>query len=53
LISVSNRFISTVDLASTPDFQQWIKITEKFEGSIKDALEGLEKQLRQLLGDDS
>jgi hypothetical protein len=53
LISVSNLFIYTVDLAPTPDFKHWIKITEKFEGSVKDALAGLEKQLRQLLGDDS
>ncbi len=53
LISISNLFIFTVDLPPTPDFQQWIKITEKFEGSVKDALAGLEKQLRQLLGDES
>jgi hypothetical protein len=53
LISISNLFIFTVDLPPTPDFKQWIKITEKFEGSVKDALAGLEKQLRQLLGDES
>lgn len=53
LISISNLFIVTVDLPPTPDVQQWIKITEKFEGNVKDALAGLEKQLRQLLGDES
>ncbi len=53
LISISNLFVFTVDLPHTPDFQQWIKITEKFEGSVKDALAGLERQLRQLLGDES
>lgn len=53
LISISNLFIFTVDLPPTPDFQQWIEITEKFEGSVKDALAGLERQLRQLLGDES
>jgi hypothetical protein len=53
LISISNHFIYTVELPPTPDFQQWIKITEKFEGSVKDALAGLEKQLRQLLGDEN
>lgn len=52
LISISNLFIFTVDLPPTPDFHQWIKITEKFEGNVKDALEGLEKQLRELLGDE-
>lgn len=53
LISISNLFIFIVDLPETPDFQQWIKITEKFEGNVKEALAGLEKQLRQLLGDEN
>lgn len=53
LVSISNVYIFAVELPHTPDVQQWIKITEKFEGSVKEALSGLEKQLRQLLGDES
>lgn len=53
LVSVSNVYIFTVELPQTPDVQQWLKITEKFEGSVKQALAGLEIQLRQLLGDES
>jgi hypothetical protein len=52
LISLSNRFIYAVELPDNPDVQQWIKITQTFEGSAREALTGLEKQLRQLLGDE-
>ncbi|MGZ3182767.1 MAG: hypothetical protein ACXU8N_10025 [Telluria sp.] len=52
LISLSNLFIYTVDLPQTPNVDNWVKITEKFNGSVTEALRGLEKQLRQLLGDD-
>jgi hypothetical protein len=51
LVSISNVFIYAVDLPPTPDVQQWLKITEKFEGSVKAALSGLEDELRRLLGD--
>lgn len=53
LVLISNVFIYAVELAPTPDVEQWFKITEKFEGNVKEALSGLEKQLRQLLGDES
>ncbi len=53
LISITNLYIYTVDLTSTPDFKQWIEIIGKFEGNVRVALDGLEKQLRQLLGDES
>lgn len=53
LVSISNIYIFAVELPQTPDVLQWMSITEKFEGSVKDALSGLEKQLRQLLGDES
>lgn len=52
LVSISNVYIFSVELPHVPDVQQWMKITEKFEGSVKEALSGLEKQLRQLLGDE-
>lgn len=52
LVSISNVYIFAVQLPPAPDVQQWIKITEKFDGSIKEALAGLEKQLRLLLGDE-
>ena len=51
LVSISNLFIYAIDLQDTPDVQQWIKITEKFDGSVKEALDGLEDELRSLLGD--
>lgn len=51
LVSISNEFIYAIDLPNTPDVQQWIKITEKFDGSVKEALDGLEDELRSLLGD--
>ena len=53
LISISNTFIFAVELAHSPDVQQWLKITEKFNGTVKEALEALEGQLRKLLGDES
>lgn len=52
LVTISNRYIFAVQLPSTPDVQQWIEITENFEGSVKEALAGLEEQLRLLLGDE-
>jgi hypothetical protein len=52
-VSISNTFIYTVELARTPDTQQWITITERFNGSVREALDALEVQLRQLLGDES
>jgi hypothetical protein len=51
LVSISNVFIHAIDLPHTPDVQQWIKLTEKFDGSVKEALDGLENELRSLLGD--
>lgn len=53
LISITNLFIHTVELPKTPNTEQWVKITERFNGSVKEALEALEKQLRQLLGDEN
>ena len=52
LISISNLYIFTIELQNTPNSAQWIEITEKFEGNVKVAVQGLEKQLRQLLGDE-
>jgi hypothetical protein len=51
LIGITNKFIYTVDLQRIPDAITWVKITEQFNGSVKEAIEALEKQLRQLLGD--
>jgi hypothetical protein len=51
LIGIANRFLYTVDLQKIPDAMAWVKITEQFEGSVKEAIEALEKQLRHLLGD--
>lgn len=53
LVTISTRYIYSVEFQEVPDFQQWITITEKFEGSVKEAVTGLEKQLRQLLGDEA
>lgn len=53
LISISNLYIYTVELPPEPDLDQWERITKKFEDGVKEALAGLEAQLRQLLGDES
>ena len=53
LVSISNVYIFAVELPPNPDVKEWIKITERFEGNVSVALSGLEKQLRQLLGDET
>jgi hypothetical protein len=53
LVSISNTFIYAVELPRTPDVQQWGRITDKFNGSVKEAVAGLEDELRRLLGDKS
>jgi len=53
LVTISNRYIFAVELQTIPNVEEWLDITEKFEGSVKKALAGLERQLRQLLGDES
>lgn len=51
LVGITNTFVYAIELAHTPDVQQWMKITEKFNGSVRQALAGLEDELRRLLGD--
>lgn len=51
LISITNTFTFTVDQQSTPNPAAWVEISERFDGSVKEAVEALELQLRKLLGD--
>ena len=53
LISITNTFIYIIDLAETPDVKQWTIVLEKFERVTKKAVDSLEEQLRELLGDES
>jgi hypothetical protein len=51
LLKIINSFMIKVDLAKTPDFNEWIKITEKLDGDFKLTLESLEDELRVAIGD--
>jgi len=53
LASIANGAIFAIERQKPPDVPRWQNITEKFEGSVKQALSDLEKQLRQLLGEES
>jgi hypothetical protein len=53
LTRVANQFTFMVDQQKQPDPMAWIKIDEKLEKEVSQALVALEKALRSAIGDES
>lgn len=51
MIQIANLFTYTVDLPANPDAKKWFEITERFNNEVKQALSGLEDEMRMALGD--
>jgi hypothetical protein len=51
MVQIANLFTYTVDLQANPDAEKWLKITERFNYDVKQALSGLEDEMRVALGD--
>jgi len=51
MVQIANLFTYTVDLPANPDTLKWIEITERFNNDVRQALSGLEGEIRVALGD--
>jgi hypothetical protein len=51
LVTMTHQFFYSVESSDAPDTDKWFQIADKFDGSVKVALKGLEDEFRQLLGD--